>query len=346
MRFNVAWNETKTIESNVNQPNLPGSAFANTGSSDKFQAYTAAFGFDWTLSPTMVNEFRGGFLYNGLFYAYDGKGPTGAQISWNLPNLPYTYNTAMNGTNYQIPTGSYYPSFNASDTLSWQRGAHTLNFGFSWWREQDHYYNGVLGFPVINLGQNTSTSQPGLANGDPAQAAFNGTMPNATPTATNEAESLYAILTGRINSVTGQYPYDPNTNQYNHAVGAYNLDELQKAFGVFFQDSYRLKPNFTLNYGLRWDFTAADRDLTNLYHSASPANIFGPTGINDLFNPGSLTGVANPQLTQNSQPYNNWYVAPQPAIGIAWSPRSLGGDKTVIRAGYSLRKFTEPQQYV
>ena len=148
------------------------------------------------------------------------------------------------------------------------------------------------------------------------------------------------ILTGRINSVTGQYPYDPNTNQYNHAVGAYNLDELQKAFGVFFQDSYRLNPNFTLNYGLRWDFTAADRDLTNLYHSASPANIFGPTGINDLFNPGSLTGVANPQLTQNSQPYNNWYVAPQPAIGIAWSPRSPGGDKTVIRAGYSLRQLT------
>jgi hypothetical protein len=346
MRFNVAWNETKTIESNFNQPNLPGSAFANTGSSDKFQAYTAAFGFDWTLSPTMVNEFRGGFLYNGLFFAYDGKGPTGAQISWNLPNLPYTYNTAMNGTNYQIPTGSYYPSFNASDTFSWQRGAHTLNFGFSWWREQDHYYNGVLGFPVINLGQNTSTSQPGLANGDPAQAAFNGTLPNATPTAINEAESLYAILTGRINSVNGQFPYDPSTNQYNHAVGAYNLDELQKAFGVFFQDSYRLKPNFTLNYGLRWDFTAADRDLTNLYHSASPANIFGPTGINDLFAPGSLTGVANPQLTQNSQPYNSWNVAPQPAIGIAWSPHSLGGDKTVIRAGYSLRKFTEPQQYV
>ena len=103
MRFNVAWNETKTIESNVNQPNLPGSAFANTGSSDKFQAYTAAFGFNLTLFPTMVNEFRGGFLYNGLFYAYDGKGSTGAQISWNLPNLPYTYNTAMNRTTTKLP---------------------------------------------------------------------------------------------------------------------------------------------------------------------------------------------------------------------------------------------------
>jgi hypothetical protein len=353
MRFNVAWNETKTLNLGVNQPNLPGSAFANTGSGNKFQSYTASFGFDWTLSPSMVNEFRGGFLYQAQFFGFNGKGPTGPQISWNLPSLPYPYSTAMNGTNYQIPTGNYYPLLNASDTMSWQRAKHTMSYGFSWWHEQDHYYNGVLGFPVIQLG-NTNTSQPGLANSDPAQAAFSGTLPNSTAANVNEAESLYAILAGRINSVAGQYPYDPSTQQYNHALGAYNLDELQKAWGVFFQDSYRVKPNITLNYGLRWDFTSADKDLTNLYHSASPANIFGPSGINNLFNPGSLAGAANPQLTQNSQPYNNWSVSPQPAFGIAWNPhggdgafgRLLGADKTVIRSGVSFRKFTEPQQYV
>ena len=46
-------------------------------------------------------------------------------------------------------------------------------------------------------------------------------------------------------------------------------------------------------------------------------------------------------------------MSPQPAFGIAWNPHGgdgllgklLGGDRTVIRAGVSLKKFTEPQQY-
>jgi len=361
-RWYVAWNETKTIDSGVNQPNLPGKDFASTGAGNKFLSYTTAVGFDWNISPSLINAFRGGFLYNLSLFGFDGKVPTGsqAQIGWNLPGLqsfpgagqPST--EGMNGTNFQIPTGSYYPLFNASDTLTWLHKAHTLNFGFSWWREQNHYYNGVLGYPVIQLGSNTGTG-PGLANGDPALAAFNGTtLPNAPAVAQQEAESLYAILTGRINLVGGQFPYDPKTNQYVHSLGAYNLDELTKAWGLFIQDSYRIKPTLTLNYGLRWDFTWADRDLTNLYHSSGPADMFGPSGVGNLFAPGSLKGTNNPQIVQNSQPYNNWFVAPQPAFGIAWNPHGgdgmfgklLGGDKTVIRAGYSFRKFTEPQQYV
>jgi len=355
-RVYVAFNETKTNNLGVHQPNLPGAAFAGTGAADKFVNYTAALGYDWTLSPNLVNAFRGGFFYNFSDFGYNGKVPAGgqAQIGWNLPNLqafpgsgqPST--EGMNGTNFQIPTGSYYPLLNASDTLTWQHKAHTLSFGFSWWHEQNHYYNGVLGFPGIQLGSNSGTG-PGLSVGDPALAAFtNTTLPNAPAVAQQEAESLYAILTGRISSVSGQYPYNPNSNQYVHQLGAYNLDELTKGLGLFAQDSYRFKPTLTLNYGLRWDFTWADRDLTNLYHSAPLPDIFGPSGLWNVFHPGSLGGNMDPQLVQNSQPYNNWFVSPQPEVGIAWNPhnRLLGGDKTVIRAGFSFRKFTEPQQYV
>jgi hypothetical protein len=350
MRFNLAWNETKTVDPGAITPNLPGSAFAKTGAGNKFQSYTAAFGFDWTLSPTLVNEFRGGFLYTANFFGYNGAPITvdTAQISWNLPCNPYGCNTAMNGTNFPIPTGSYYPLFNASDTLSWQHRAHTFNFGFSWWREQNHYYNGVLGFPGINLG---------LVNGDPAYDAFtngaSGNLPNASGAQLSEAQNLYAILVGRISGIGGQYAYSSKTNDYAHQLGAYNLDEMQKAWGLFFQDSYRFRPNLTINYGLRWDFTWPDRDLTNAYHSAAPAAIWGPSGVGNIFKPGTLTGTFDPMLTQNSAPTNNWFVSPQPALGIAWNPsysngflgKLMGGGKTVVRAGFSLRKFTEPQQY-
>ena len=166
-----------------------------------------------------------------------------------------------------------------------------MNFGFSWWREQDHYYNGVLGWPAISLG---------LASTDPAINAFTASSMGDSNTADiKEAQELYAVLVGRINAVTGSYTYDQKTNSYGEGqIGAYNLDEVQKSYGLFFQDSYRLRPNLTLNYGLRWDAIYPDQDVTHAYHSALDAAIWGPSGIGNLFNPGSLKGTNNPMITQ------------------------------------------------
>jgi hypothetical protein len=337
MRFNVAWNYTKISQPGAIAPNLPGSAFTKTGAGNRFKNYTAALGFDYTISPSIVNEFRGGFLYVGNFFGYNGVTPTPTteQIQWNFDELPFPQNTNMNGTNFPIPTGSYYPVFNASDTVTWQKHAHTMNFGFSWWREQDHYYNGVLGWPAISLG---------LASTDPAINAFTASSMGDSNTADiKEAQELYAVLVGRINGVTGSYTYDQKTNSYGEGqIGAYNLDEVQKSYGLFFQDSYRLRPNLTLNYGLRWDAIYPDQDVTHAYHSALDAAIWGPSGVGNIFAPGSLKGTNTPMITQSSAPARRQSV-PQPAFGLAWSPGNSG--KTVLRAGFSLRMFTEPQQY-
>ncbi|MFZ1159145.1 MAG: carboxypeptidase-like regulatory domain-containing protein [Candidatus Sulfotelmatobacter sp.] len=348
MRFNLAWNMTKDSYPGANAPDFPGSAFAKTGAGNSDKSYTIGLGFTWTLSPTLVNEFRGGFLYNVSLNAYNAPPLSTAspQLAWNYPT---DTSTQMSGTIFYSGINTEYPVFNASDTMTWQHGAHTMNYGFSWWREQDHYYNPSLGYPVAAFG---------LVNGDPATNAFTAAnaLPGASPNQLTEAEQLYAILTGRMSAVSGTYAFIPQQHAYVPQIGRYNLDELIGGEGLFFQDSYRMRPNFTINYGLRWDFTSEDKDLSNLYHSASPAAIYGPSGIGNLFNPGVFTSDPNglnPMLTQNAHPYNAWNVSPQPAIGIAWNPsgnsfvgKMIGGDRTVIRAGYSLRKITEPQQYV
>jgi hypothetical protein len=346
MRFNVAWNMTKFTIPGNHIPDFPGSTWAKTGAGDTSKNYSAAFGFDWTLSPNIVNEFRGGFLYNASLFGYNAS-PLDAsvpQVGWNYPGSGGTLATQMSGTVDYIPTGTYYPIFNASDTISWQHRAHTMNFGISWYRELDHYYNGVQGFPVVSLG---------TVAADPAYNAIQA-LPNAPASAVSEAEQLYAILTGRISGVNGEYAYLPSAKGYGTGkLTAYNLDELQKAWALFFQDSYRIRPNLTLNYGLRWDFTGPDHDLTGFYHNADPAAVFGPSGVNNLFNPGSLNGDMDPQIAVRPTPYHGWNVSPQPAFGLAWNPHGgdgfvgklLGRDRTVIRAGVSLKRFTEPQQY-
>src|ERR1700722_9830371 len=356
MRFNLAWNMTQDNFPGINPPDFPGAAFSKTGAGNKDKSYTTGFGFTWALSPTLVNDFRGGFLYNVSENAYDAPplSINNPQLGWNYPNVPYPQGSQMSGTIFYSGINTEYPVFNASDTMTWQHHAHKRKFGYSWWREQNHYYNPVAGYPIANFG---------LANGDRALSAItSSTLPGAS-TGTNSqlaaAQQLYSILTGRINGIAaggGGYPFVTSANNYQHVLGRYNLDELEWGQGLFFQDSYRIKTNFTLNYGLRWDFTSADKDLSKLYHSASPAAIFGPSGINNLFNPGSFTedpNGLNPTISQNPNPYNSWKKAFQPALGFAWNPssdsrlgRMVGGERTVIRGGFSLRNFTEPQQYV
>jgi len=344
LRFHVAFNETDgPIQPAAAASFLPGSAFANQIAGNKFNQYTASIGADWTPTPTVVNVFRGGFLYNAEWFAYNAAplyATSIGTVNWGYA-APNSGN--MSGQQFNLPISNYYPVFNASDSVNWSKGKHTIKFGASWFREQDHYWNNPSGFAQYNLG---------LANGDPALAAFtnsgaNPSLPDATSAELANAEQLYAILAGRVSGVSGQFGYDPKTKTYSHVPGStYNLDEVISAEGLFAQDSWRIKPNLTVNYGLRWDFTGDDYDKTGAYHGATPDAIYGPSGIGNLFQPGNLPGDNNPTLTARPHQYNGWYVSPQPMVGAAWKPSDKGFlNKSVIRGSFSLRRFTEPQQY-
>lgn len=350
LRMSLAWNMTQEMQDGVNYPNFPGSGFSNQAAGYQTRSYTASYGLDWELAPTLINQFKFGFLYDENRYGNGAKPLYASEptVDWNMENFLGYSSYTMSGQQYQLPVSNYYPVFNASDAVSWQKGKHTIKFGVSWYREQDHYWNPPAGFPTYFLG---------LASGDPAVNAFSngstGTLPYASSTKLSEAKQVYAILAGRISSVSGQYAYSSSTDGYKKAIGAYNLNELQSAWGLFFQDSWKVKPSLTVNYGLRWDFTGDDHDLTKGYHSATPSGIYGPSGVGNLFRPGYLPGDANPILSVRSHVYDPWNVTPQPAIGFAWSPQKssgtpgklLGSGQTVIRGGFSLRRYTMPQQY-
>ena len=350
LRMNLAFNNTRTDQPAAVLPFFPGDLGADTQGSNKVNNYTASYALDYTFSPTLINQLKIGYLYNTIFRTYNSpknyvKNPQ--TVAWNFPTS--TSNTLRSPMSYTLPITEYYPVFNISDSVSWQKGSHSFAFGFSGYREQDHYWNPPEGISAVTLS---------LASGDPAQTALTDAggyqpLPAASQAQQTEAQNLYALLTGRISSVFGRNTYVPSSNSYTHDVTAFNLDERQQAWGLFVQDSWRWRPTVTVNYGLRWDFTGDAYDLQNAYHNADKASIFGPSGVNNLFTPGSLKGTNTPTFQARPHPYNSWNVSPQPAVGIAWSPRHNGGvlgsilgtDATVIRAGFSLRRFTIPYQY-
>jgi hypothetical protein len=351
LRINLAFNETKSkAPDGAQTPPYPGSGFAAETGGQYSTNYTASLGIEWSISPQLLNQLRGGYLYT-----YGGSIPTTGTthllddvVWWNSAD---GLNSGNSGLNHAGRTTTFYPLGSLSDNLVWQHRAHNVIVGVSWYREQDHYWDNPQGYK--NVVMNDSVNGINLVQGDPAVNAFtSSTMPGASPSQLQNAQSLYGLVTGRLGAVQYTDAYDPSQKAFVPGK-AVNLDEVQQAYGLFAQDSWRIKPSLTLNYGLRWDFTGDDHDLQGLYHTVSKEDLWGPTGYMNQFNPGSFKNPnPNPSFVAKTHAYNAWNVSPQPALGLAWSPsypvgklgKLLGPGKTVIRAGYALRRYTEAYQ--
>lgn len=351
LRADFAFNQTKVSQPTSLPPAFPGPAFQYQQDGYKSNAYSAALGLDWTISPTLLNQFQGGYLYNWSLSAYKSAAAhlyeKHSIVFWVAPwglNVSGPTGAAASGDFFYSGISNFYPAISFSDNLIWQHSRHTFTFGGSFYQEQDHYWNPPLGYNNVVMG---------LGPGDPAYNVFSSTNPALATASGGEIgtmQAYYAVLTGDINIVGGSHPLNTSTHTYSK-YGGVNLDELQRAWGLYFQDSWRVRKNLTLNYGLRWDFTGDDHDLNGVYYSPTPAGLWGPSGLNNAFNPGSFKGSADPSYHAHVHAYSPWNVSPQPNFGFAWLPtgkgvlgRLLGNGSTVIRGGFSLRRYTPQYQ--
>ncbi|HWB85834.1 MAG TPA: carboxypeptidase-like regulatory domain-containing protein [Bryobacteraceae bacterium] len=346
-RINLSYSEQKNTNHNRYNEQFPGVDPVDKTSSGG-DGKIAGFGVDWVIRPTLISQFHAGYMYQYSSFSPENLGLDLSQIYRQNWGYGASGNSAISlyGTAYPRTTiSSFYPLLNATDSVTWQKGSHSFVFGGSWYREQDHYWNGVGGEPTYNFGINGQ---------DPLSSVFTSALAGLSSTNLTNAENLYAELTGRVSSVSIQVgrPLDPATKQYK-PYGAYNLNEIQQAAGFWAQDRWRISPTLTLNYGLRWDVVGDDHDVDGGYSTLPTlGDLWGPTPVGANFAPGVLGGVANPMFVAQKHSYkaSPWNFSP--AVAIAWNPqvsngvlgKLMGGDKTVIRTGFSLRHYTEGAQ--
>ena len=129
------------------------------------------------------------------------------------------------------------------------------------------------------------------------------------------------------------------TNQPYTQAALQLLDSRTRYGGAFVQDSWKVKPNLTLNLGLRWEVSMP------WYDTQGKLQAFIPGETSTLF-PNSPTGLVfpgDPNVPQTLAPtrYNNF----APRIGLAYSPgfsdgalgKIFGGPgKTSIRASFGI----------
>ena len=117
------------------------------------------------------------------------------------------------------------------------------------------------------------------------------------------------------------------------------LDSRSKYLGLYAQDSWRVTPNLTLNYGLRWEFSMPWYDTQGKIETLIP-------GKQSVLFPGAPTGwvvPGDPGVPKTLAPTQYHNLSPR--VGVAYSP---GGDsgflakltggpgKTSIRVGYGI----------
>jgi len=314
-------------------PQFPSLDFVNAGFKSTY--FILSTGADWTVRPNMFNQISFGVQSN--HEEFNPGNTLDVYRGARRVAFPLTLTTAL-PTNDVMPMPRNNPVYNLIDTVTMVKGAHTVTLGGTFRRTTMWETTGgaATAGPTFNVG---------VVGGDPASTAFTTTtIPGVRTTDLANALALYALLTGRISSVSGTNNVDETSHQY--VAGASTRREAQNVGGVYVQDQWRTTPRLTLNYGLRWEFTGPMHNTNGIYTSPTIEHLYGPSTA--LFEPGALSGVANPQIELRPEPYKGDYVNPAPNVGFAWNPSADGGvlgkllgAKSVLRASLGLNYYDE-----
>ncbi len=195
---------------------------------------------------------------------------------------------------FSIPRGRTSQSFQILDNFTWIHGRHTIKFGGEYRRAVIDSFNDNLERGLFSFG-----------TADPSTLALCPAAPGCDDSGALTLVSFY------------QGDTFPLVNAGNTRRNTFN-----NGMSFFAQDDIRLRPTFTLNLGLRWEY-------------------FGPLGeshnlLSNLGRDGNLALVGSDGLDGAYQrDLNNF----GPRVGFAWSLMP----KTIVRGGYGVYFDYVPQ---
>ncbi len=299
--------------------------------------YAVAGALRSSLTPRITNELRFGLnrsvtIFRGevsspnLFSEWKGYCPT---LGFSLTGVASVCGSSRRSS----------PVRELHDTMSMQKGSHLFTFGAD--ASQIGLWYQTVGNSVI-----PTISFSGTATGDPVNTGSTGifttnNFPGASSTQLSDAASLYTLLTGRVSSIGRSLAYDGTSYK---PVPPTERDR-QYEWGMFVQDSWRVRSDLTVTLGLRFEQQRPFQNLDNVYSAVSYQSLWGISGVGNLFKPGVMTGI-NPTFDRYNSSYyktpNMW----NPSIGLAWRLPGANGPlgfltghdkgKSVIRAGYAI----------
>lgn len=284
-----------------------------------------ALAYRWTPSGAFSNEVRGGFSFPEAIFDNTSE-PLPAFIVSPLVSEPFEQ---------FLDQGRTQRNYNIQDNASYSRGNHSLRFGGvgQFFNIDPFNFAGVV--PIFTLG--VSSNSPQLT----AQS-FAGVLPAGRTISAGQigtANNLLSLLGGIIGA--GQQTFNPVSQTGGFGVGPTVEDFSYENYGLYFADQWRVSPTFTLNAGLRYEYTSPLKLGNGLL--LEPIIPDGADPIQAILDPNGgyqfIGGNAGGGNRFHKPDRNNF----APVVSFAWSPqfqnRLLGGlfsndGRTVVRGGF------------
>ncbi|MBM3789274.1 MAG: hypothetical protein FJW35_02870, partial [Acidobacteria bacterium] len=240
------------------------------------------------LSGTLFNEARFQFARRGLHYGYADY-PGGGDVGVNITGF------AFFGREPFSTVDRIERRWQWVDNVSWTRGKHSVKFGMD-----------------INLIQLRSKKEQIF------ELNFGGLYNFGSLASGPIMGPVVSSLVGLPVTVSGAPDFTPVQayglglpTVFIQGIGNSDVFFDNTTFAGFVQDSWKVHPRLTLNFGVRYDV-----ELTPVFGPSTPLNAAAEPAL------GIVTGIPRDK--------NNW----SPRFALAWDP--AGDGNTVIRAGYGI----------
>jgi len=268
------------------------------------RSQTFVLGETHTFGPTMINEFRVGYTRLNALKDIPAKAPAFTQYGINGIQADSSVKGLPQFAGSELPTfgdQTFYPNqkipedYELKDNLTLIRGSHTLKTGVDY-RHQRQFFS-------------ISGNARGSFN-------FNGSFTQNPQQRSGSGSGFADFLLGLPNTATVE--------------NVYRGDLRNPYWGAYVQDDWKVKPNFTLNMGLRYEVFSNDSEIRGLQANflIGPNVLIYPNNKVPAGIPSNLamnipSGLGSQTLMKTD--YNNF----APRLGFAWR----FAPKTVLRAG-------------
>jgi hypothetical protein len=331
-------------------PYLPGQ-----GSQRSLADYSKGFSVGYTavLRPTLVNNLRWG-------YTRQSSGTLGNSDQPFLRFRGLNDDTTSNNSSLQVVRTNVFqvPVHNLTDDVSWTKGKHTLQFGVNVEFLRTSRSNTLSSFSSGYANPNQLPTA-GIANkkicGDPGPGEdptlCNYSFPAVAPGFNTGYDYPFMALLGSITQVNANYNYKIDGSVLPQGTPL-SRHFAADSYEFYAQDSWKIKPNLTVTYGLRYSLSSPPWETTGV--EVAPTMNLGDwfnlraknmnQGIGSSADPIISLDLAGP--AHGKPGFYNWdYHNFAPRLAVAWSPgasggflkRLLGGSgQTTMRAGFGI----------
>ncbi|HLH32912.1 MAG TPA: carboxypeptidase-like regulatory domain-containing protein, partial [Terriglobia bacterium] len=305
--------------------------------------YTFSIGHNWVIDPTMVNQLTIGLSRqdNQFLTTYRPSAPNSISFSGTLFTSPLP---SLSSQTRVVPTWTY------KDTLSKTIGRHSLDMG-GVVRPITSRTSNTNAFNFLSIGAGATLSLgAATVNGQPNPLRPANIL-NVTGSQ-NEWDSVFAAVLGRFATQSANFNYDQTAVNAlplgSSALRSFRTNEME----FYFQDTFRMRRDLTLLYGVRWSYYASPYEthgfesvpslgLSQLFamrQATASAGIGGNTAVpNTSYD---LGGKINHGADFFKPTYKNF----GPRVSLAWSPSYnagplkylFGENKSSVRLGASI----------